>query len=696
MGDAPVDFNSLNPLYSQISEIFLLRDDGTPSGSENAELSLMNNVHCKFEKLEMIESVFEQYPKGSITVRDLSDIITVIHENEFNTILIRYLDNTTHYFYITSTSYVNNAASETSENYVSINFSNHLYHIAETEALVNMLNTKKPTVSLISEFISDASKKVNDFVQQHFYYADEITVSLEKTDNFVLYKPLQCLDSRTDLPIDNFIQYFSYLSSYATTGLEPYFNKKFPRYLFWTGWDNKVNFKYFYQDCNKDTIQISNLNRNDFRYAVYDSDTRAIEMQSLNGKKPFKKIYSFLTQPAIQFMSTKSFYVRKTPKILNPGAGAPYDQLLYQYQDEGEKYNISIVTSDGIVTDVPRGSNEITFEGHWGYYDDLTSLNKVNKPTHIGNVFGLEQKYVNSKFMGITGLFPYVDNIEMWRHQFDLTPLHPNCPLNSYTRNKTNLDKIISLRYDIYRSTNGIPKQLEKIREIERQNFVAYVLCCLATPEENLQDETFFAAITGYIPETEAYGENGVNGEPLKYLYYFHRLKPVVDERTIFFPTIPPSPSNNNPFRAFESVSFPASSGWDFDIMSPDQSVPGDYSTYAINLNERTNFFVSDDLGADGRYAPGWHALSILTDEYTNVTYRPIGHSIKNLTTSSGCASFDCGKKHIVRMTKTPMKRLLIEAGTTDEDLLAYYANRYLYTFAAENVVDGRCPTPTP
>ena len=418
-------------------------------------------------------------------------------------------------------------------------------------------------------------------------------------------------------------------------------------------------------------------------------------MDTDEGKKTFKKLYSFSTDPADQFMSTKAFYVRKTPRILNPGSGLPYDQLLYQYQDEGEKYTISIVTSDGILNDVPKGANEIVFSSHWGYYDDLKSPNTVNKPTHIGNAFGLDQKYVSPKFMGLTGLFPYIDNVEMWKHQFDLTPLHPNCPLISYTKNNTNLDKIISLRHDIFKDKNGIPKQLEKIREVERQNFVAYVLCCLSTPEENLQDETFFAAITGYIPETEAYGENGVNGEPLKYLYYFHRLKPIVNDAATYFPTIPPTSSNNNPFRGFETTTFPTFSGWDFDIMSPDQSVPGDYSTYAINLNERTNFFVSDDLGADGRYAPGWHALSILTDEYTNVTYRPIGHSIKNLTTSSGCASFDCGKKHIVRMTKTPMKRLLIEAGTTDEDLLAYYANRYLYTFAAENVTDGRCPTPT-
>lgn len=687
MGEAPVDFNSLNPLYSQISEIFLLRDDGTPSGSENNELSLMNNVHCKFEKLEMVESVFEQYPKGSITVRDLSDIVTVIQENEFNTILIKYLDNTSHYFYITSTSYLNNAASETSENYVSINFTNHLYHIAETESLVNMMNTKKPTVSLIHEFIQDASKQVDNFVQNHFYYADPIETFSDITSNFVLYKPLHSLDSRTDIPVDNFVQYFSYLSSYAiNNGAIEYSGKNLPRFLFWTGWDNTINFKYFHQECDRDSKELVILNRNDFRYAVYDSDTRAIEMPSINGKKPFKKIYSFLTQPATQFMSTKSFYVRKTPIVLNPGAGGRYDQMLYQYQDEGEKYNISIVTSDGIVNDVPPGSNEISFNGHWGYYDDLTSLNKVNKPNHIGNVFGLEQKYVNSKFMGITGLFPYIDNIEMWRHQFDITPLHPNCPLFNYTRNKTNLDKIISLRYDIYKSTNGIPKQLEKIREIERQNFVAYVLCCLATPEENLQDETFFAAITGYTPEVSSYAENGVNGEPLKYLYYFIRLKPTAP----VFGTIPPVASANNPFRAFETTV------WDYDITSTDKSVLGDYATYAVNLNERMNAIITSDGIINGKYAPGWHALSILTNAYTNVTYRPIGHDIKDLKTSSGCPSFDCGKYHIVRMTKTPIKRLLIEAGVTDATLLSYYTDRYLYTFAAENVTDGRCPTPTP
>jgi len=679
MGDAPLDYSSANPLYSKISEIWLYNDDASGGGTE--DLSLMNNVHCKFEKLEMIESVFEQYPKGAITVRDLTDIVTVIKENEFNAIMIKYLDGTFHNFYISSTSYLNNAASETSETYVSINFTNHLYHTIEQESLVNIVNTKKPTVSLIHEFMEDIIPKLNNAMHTHFSAADDIKLTVDKTENFVLYKPLNCLESRTDLPTDNCMQYFSYLSSYAV-GRNPNANRYLPRFLFWTGWDNTVNFKYFYQHPDEDENQLTKLDENNFRYAVYDSDTPAITIDRDGDEKIFKKIYTFLTDPADQFMSTKAFYVRKTPRLLSPSSGLPYDQLLYQYQDEGEKYTISIVTSDGIFNTVPNGANEITYDGHWGYYDDLTSINKVNKPTHIGNVFGLEQKYVNPEFMGLTGLFPYIDSTEMWRHQFDLTSLHPNCPLTSYTKNNTNLDKIISLRYEVFKETNGIPDQLEKIREIERQNFVAYVLCCLTTPEENLQDETFFAAITGYTPEISPYAENGVNGEPLKYLYYFVRLKPTAPSSSVISST-----KTNNPFRGFEKPF------WEFDITSTDKSVPDDFSTYAINLNERTNF-VDTSLGI-GKYAPGWHALSILANEYTNVTYRPIGHNIRDLDTESGCANFDCGKYHIVRMTKTPMKRLLIEAEVTKEDLLEYYSNRYLYTFAAENVTDGRCPTPT-
>ena len=43
-------------------------------------------------------------------------------------------------------------------------------------------------------------------------------------------------------------------------------------------------------------------------------------------------------------------------------------------------------------------------------------------------------------------------------------------------------------------------------------------------------------------------------------------------------------------------------------------------------------------------------------------------------------------------MTKTSIRKILKKAGETNQDVLDYYANRYLYTFEAQNIVDGDCP----
>lgn len=668
MSSIPISTNNLNPLYSKIRDI-RIKNDG-----DSEFLSLMDrnkNIYCQFEKIEFVESVFDIFPKGALVVRDTSDIITYIKNKSIDTIVITYIDNSVHYYSITSTTYINNAATERDETFVSINFTNHLYKFSEQNSLTNVMNNPKPHIDLVSAQVTKVVNEINNLID--FDDADDVTSEVDVTENFALYKPLNAIEYRTELPTDNIIQYLSYLSGSAIDKID-----KLPRFLFWTGFDNKVYFKYFHQKPEDDASEMTYLRSKNLRFAVYDNDSPSLRIP--RGGDIYRKIYVLTSDPADQFISKKYFYIRKTPKLFNVSSSGDAEKLMYQFQDEGERYTIEVVSSEGVLNQVPKGANEMAFRGHWGYYDSLNTLDQFTQPTLIGKQFGSDASYITPNFMGLDKAFPYIDNPEMWKHQYDLTPLHPNLPGTSFTVNSNNLQRILNIRYDIYINTSGRSNQLKRIREIERQNFVSYVLCCLADEEET--DETFFAAITGYIPDPylsfkneTVVNRNGANGEPLVYRYYWRRLNLQVP------PLIPlPANSNNNPFRGFENNSV-----WALD---PDDGTDsGDLTTFAFNLNERMNIWYGAQTNS--YYAPGWHADSIVVNEFTDVNYRPISQNTGDLDTSVISTT---NKRHIVKMTKTSIRKILKKAGEINQAVLDYYANRYLYTFEAQNIVDGDCP----
>ena len=675
MSSSSLNPNNLNPLYSKIRDI-RIKNDG-----DSEFLSLMDrnkNIYCQFEKIELLESVFDIFPKGSLIVRDTSDIITYIKNKSIDTIVITYIDNSVHYYSITGTTYLNNAATERDETLVSINFTNHLYKFAEQNSLTNVMNNPKPFVDKVSSQVSKVVTEINNLID--FDDADTVTAEVDETENFALYKPLNAIEYRTELPTDNVFQYLAYLSTASIDKID-----KLPRYLFWTGFDNKVYFKYFHQNPEDDTKQIAYLNSKNLRFAVYDNDSPSLRIP--RGGPIYRKIFVLTSDPADQFISKKYFYVRKTPKLFNVSSTDAAEKLMYQFQDEGERYSIEVISSDGIVDSVPKGASEMNFEGHWGYYDSLNTLDQLAQPTLIGKQFGSDAEYLNVDFMGLNSAFPFIDNPEMWKHQYDLTPLHPNLPETSFTPNSNNLQRILNIRYDVYLSTSGQSNQLKRIREIERQNFVSYVLCCLADEEEDV-DETFFAAITGYEPDpypfykfdpNSADKRYGANDEPLVYRYYWRRINLQVP------PLIPlPLNTNNNPFRGFENNSV-----WALD--PNDGTDSADLTTFAFNLNERMNIWYG--VQTNSYYAPGWHADSIVQNEFLDVNYRPISQNTGELDINIESTT---DKRHIVKMTKTSIRKLLKNAGETNQDVLDYYANRYLYTFDAQNIVDGKCPPPQP
>ena len=154
-----------NPLSSQISDILLINDkvDGkinNPSDSLEKGIRLFDknkNVYCQFEKIELVESVFEPYPKGSLIVRDIQDIVSYIKENGIDTIIMYDVNGNRWYFYITSTSYINNAAAETEQTFVSINFTNYIYKIAENSSY-SQIRGYVPKSRLIDETFENVAE----------------------------------------------------------------------------------------------------------------------------------------------------------------------------------------------------------------------------------------------------------------------------------------------------------------------------------------------------------------------------------------------------------------------------------------------------------------------------------------------------------------------------------------------------------
>ena len=336
-------------------------------------------------------------------------------------------------------------------------------------------------------------------------------------------------------------------------------------------------------------------------------------------------------------------------------------------------------------------------------------------------------------------------------NQFDLTPLHPN--LNDEVDENsgwTHLRKILRIRYNTFEESQGETKQLEKIREIERQNFVSYVLCCL---KEQKEDE-FFAAILGYQAEVDPYNQRGVNGEALKYRYYWAKLKLINDPYAI--PDITPSEyyqSEANIFRAFENQVWVLDIGEPpyIEVTQPITGLQQAFTPYvipngewsgitnynggntlglmAINISERTNWYsltgitsnsnyknrLSDEYGfafygsgncgdKGGYYSPGWHAQSVKDENFEKIKYRALSHDIKDYVERvdpkgitypslyqdmSGMTSFI--KRHIVRMHKTPIVKLLKESGITDQKTLFAWDGKFIYWFDSANILDGPC-----
>jgi len=657
-----------NPFFSSIKNIYLKNPDG----------NLLNisrqNPQCQFERLELSESVYELMPKGALIVRDTIDIISFIDKNNINDVRLEFADGTYTDLGISSITHITNAASDTEENFISINLSNKLYKFMQSSAMLDLLPYSSPQVYKVSDFV--------DFVSSYLGVTLGIPVAtkVDETSNYIVYKPINTFEDRNEYASTNILQYLNYLSSYAT---DSYYTK--PRYMFWTDWNNQLVMKYFADNPNLDVNGYdSTITDKNYRYAIYDSDVPIVKLPSQNNKY-FKKIYFMTTDPADQFISKNYFYIRKTPKILDytpVGATLAYtvSSLMYQFQDEGQKYNIELVSSNKSNAMV-LGADQLTYDNHWGYYNYKLHPNPKSNLALIGDDFGTSPLYAGLTFGGITGYFQYVDNIEMWKMMFDFTEIHPNYPDSdlftdtSILGNRTNLQKILDIRYNTFQENlKENNDRLETLRKIERENFVMYVLCCISK-----QERSFFAKLTKYEQDT-TYGNGlykggncadisrfgGISGATyIPYRYNWVKLN--------FNANYGDTGPNGSLGSGGTAYFFHNIEAWKEDPLIKGSATQD--NTWAINLNERS-------IG-NSYLPPGW-----IANLPENFKWRPIGAITKSGEFNG--ASGDI--RHIVKMNVVPVSDLLLDSRQL---VPSNYIGQYIYYFTAENVVDGSCNSAT-
>jgi hypothetical protein len=650
---------NFNPAYSTVKSIFLQ----SPQNSNNFSIDIVKqNTECRFEKVEMVENATDTLPSGTLVVTDLKDIVSFIEKNDIQNFILQFFNGNSYTFPITSVSYINNAASDNETTLVAINFTNQHYTFLSTNSVNNLLGIKKPTVFGINDLIlklrtvcGAPSYGYNDFAS-----------------NFFLYRPLVSYNSGEEAIPDNVIELMQYLCNGAVDEMGN------PNFAFWTSFDGAMNFKCFKRSLYDD-ISASSVGSDVRSVAVFDGDQ---VVRNIDGRY-YRKAYFAATNPAYQWISKNYYYIRKTPKYLDDNSvkvdpnltgnsladaiiAAQQNttkNLTFHFQDDGQKYNIDVVSIYGRGTTAPKGGDNIFIDHPWGYFDGQVPTNNKSITNLMGNQYGTQISYSDMVLMGESGYMQYLDSPDMWKNMFDLTPIHPHYPDDKdvpatsvslgILGTDTYLQKVIDIRYDSFQSSlataGSNSDRLTKLRQIEAQNFVMYSLCCLG------KEDCFFAALQRYEPDYTYAGSSGGNpgGQGATYPAdaKFYRYK----WNKLIFTSGSTGSSGGNSGSSGGSENYAAQiENWSLDSVT--KSSEDQDKTWAINLNERGL--------SDSYLPPGW-----VTPTSSKFKFRPIG---ANATDSPAQESADIF--HIARVC-----------------LQQVDANNKVAYFWAENVIDGNC-----
>jgi hypothetical protein len=477
----------------------------------------------------------------------------------------------------------------------------------------------------------------------------------DSASNYFLYKPLIPFNNREETLPDNAVEFLNYISTGAVGA-----TAASPNFLFWTGFGGNVNFKHFSRNITKDP-SYATINANYRNIAVFDGDS---VVQKLSDGKYYRKAYFLATNPAFQWISKNYYYVRKTPKYLDEipasigvSGGSTYTtaNLAFHFQDDGQKYNIDIITIDGRGYTAPSGGDRLVPENTWGYFDGGSPTNNKSITNLLSNNYGTNESYQKLNFMGVTGYMPFLDSPDMWKNMFDMTPIHPDYP-NAQTSppkagSATILDTVMKIRDYVNKDLNyyngPLPldgttsgDRLSKLRQIEAQNFVMYSLCCMGSA-----NDCFFALLQKYEVDNTS-PVTGIPNNAKKYRYKWNKV--------VFSNPSGVSGACGGSGGSTGNTYPNKIESWYLDPSIKSNETQD--NTWAINLNER-------GLSA-GYLPPGW-----VTTTNNNFSYRPIGMpNNQTAITNSGDIS------HIARVCIEQVD-----------------GNNQVIYFWAENVVDGTC-----
>ena len=653
---------NFNPAYSSVKSLFLQ----SLSTSTNIDI-VKQNTECRFEKVEMVENVTDTLPACTLVVTDLNDIVSFIQKNDIQNIILQFFNGNSYTFPITSVSYINNAASDNEITLVAINFTNQHYTFLSKNSVNNLLGIKKPTVFGINELIVKLRTVCNAPTYGYNDFAS----------NFFLYRPLIPYNSGEEAIPDNVIEFMQYLCNGAVN------NKGDANFAFWTSFDGAMNFKSFERNLADDISALTVID--EVRsVAVFDGDQVT---RNIDGTY-YRKAYFAATNPAYQWISKNYYYIRKTPKYLdsiildsssNGLTGADLEiaqqnttlkNLTFQFQDDGQKYNIDVVSIYGRGTTAPKGGDNIFIDRPWGYFDGQTPTNNKSTTNLLGNQYGTQNSYYNMVLMGESGYMPYLDSPDMWKNMFDLTPIHPHYPDEKDLPTTSNslgikgtdtyLQKVIDIRYDIFSSeaagASAAANRLEEIRKIEAQNFVMYSLCCMGKKED-----CFFAVLQRYEPDNTYYGvtcaqDPTLPGSAKFYRYKWNKILFEPGHEGVTCGTCGSSGASGSQSGGASGCTTYSHQLEKWCLDPSTKSSPTQDDTWAINLNER---------GLSGAYLPpGW-----VSPPSASFKFRPIG---ANTSSVIGVSGGDIN--HIARVCIEQVD-----------------AKTRVTSFWIENVLDGNC-----
>ena len=500
------------------THLFTGFDQTTQSGSSQSDdfdvdVMLKNNF-CQFERMEMEESVVNIFPTGALILRDITDIVTYIAKKEIKTIIVKFSTGEIYKWYITSISYINNAASEMDQSFVAIYFTNSLFQQSQTKSFyterkivynpdTNAYEDKgtQPIWPIEYPFVTTHKHIIQTYGTHAIFNAPLYPIkdkdgnaktlngcgvnlyvkNVQEPTNYVLFRPRVPDGHRLEQFQTNIITYLNYIFSYAVN------DDNLPYYLFWSDFVNCLNYKYFNLrtdlQSEKFKFDLPSTDPGQIKaYAVFDSTDQERTFTIDDKEVSCKKIYVMVTNPAYSMHDKNYYYLRNSPVYLEEpfyklsGATSNPLHLMSSYMSESANTLLTTVTQASITDSsgltyaqklkykslLDTNVVSLADTGYWGFAGDFNQYNnKINTVDAIAAYENLTNQ-IEATPLGMLDssnpdpnkkmppLYPFNDNRYIWQFQYDLTRTHPNLVLGSSGGQKGITEK------DFYKDINDL------------------------------------------------------------------------------------------------------------------------------------------------------------------------------------------------------------------------------------------------